>query len=299
MAFDIFKTVTNRIIDELEKGTVPWQKPWVSSGSCVSHNDGRHYSLLNCMLLGQPGEYATFNQIINVGGKVKKGSKARFVVFWKPMKKDRKAADGTVILKPDGSPEQETYFILKYYNVFRIGSDTEGVNLKYTDPVKLPCVAKADEKAQRILDNYIKGSGVTLVHEEGDRNCYTPALDRITLATMDQFISTAEYYGTAFHEATHSTMGRLSRPCGTAFMGSEVYSKEELVAELGAAALVNYCGLETEKSFRNSASYIASWLKVLKDDRKFIVSAAGKAEKAVELILSYSPDETITTDEEK
>ncbi len=301
MAFDLFQHITDRIISELEKGTVPWQKPWVSSGSCVSHNDGRHYSLLNCMLLGEPGEYATFNQIVNTpGAKLKKGAKARKVVFWKPMKRDKKTADGKIIIQSDGTPEQEVFFLLKYYNVFRIGSDTEGISLKYSEPVKMPCAAKADEKAQKILDNYIKGSGVKLVHQEGDRAFYTPSLDQLTLPLMDQFVSTAEYYGTAMHEATYSTghVSRLDRLDSTAFMGSETYSKEELVAELGSASLVNYCGLETEKSFRNSASYIASWLSVLKDDRKFIVSAAGKAEKAVELILSYSPDEAITTDEE-
>ncbi len=295
---DLLKIVTDRIITELEKGCVPWQKPWVSSGSCISHNDGRKYSLLNCILLGQPGEYATFNSIVNAGGRVKKGSKARMVVFFKPLKKAKKDAQGNVVLKPDGTPEDETIFLLRYYNVFRIGSDTEGIDLKYTSDEKLPCAAKADKKAQGILDAYIRGSGVTLVHEKGDRAFYTPSLDRITLPLMDQFISTAEFYGTALHEAAHSTghASRLNRLDSTAFMGSETYSREELVAEWTSAALVNYCGLETEKSFRNSASYIASWLQVLRNDKRFLISAATKAEKATALILSYS-GETITADE--
>ena len=105
---------------------------------------------------------------------------------------------------------------------------------------------------------------------------------------MAQFTETAEYYGTAFHEMVHSTghMKRLNRLDNTAFFGSESYSKEELVAEIGAAALVNRAGLETAKSFRNSAAYVQNWLQALKNDKRFIVSAAGKADKAVEYILA-------------
>ena len=104
---------------------------------------------------------------------------------------------------------------------------------------------------------------------------------------MAQFAATAEYYSTAFHELTHSTghKSRLDRLNRVAAFGSEDYSKEELIAEIGAAALVNHTGLETPDSFRNNAAYIQNWLQVLKDDKRFIVSAAGKAEKAVNLIL--------------
>ena len=88
---------------------------------------------------------------------------------------------------------------------------------------------------------------------------------------------------TLTHSTGHST--RLNRLDKTAYFGSEAYSKEELIAEIGASALVNHAGLETSTSFRNSAAYIQNWLKVLRDDKRFIVSASGKAEKAVSLIL--------------
>ena len=106
---------------------------------------------------------------------------------------------------------------------------------------------------------------------------------------MEQFKETAEYYSTAFHELSHSTgyQSRLNRLDRTAFFGTEAYSKEELIAEIGAAALVSYSGLETPSSFRNNAAYIQNWLGVLKGDKRFIVSAAGKAEKAVKLILNH------------
>ena len=126
-----------------------------------------------------------------------------------------------------------------------------------------------------------------LLHQEGDRAFYRPSTDEVVLPIRKQFMSTAEYYSTVFHELTHSTghASRLNRLTQAAFFGSEDYSKEELVAEIGAAALVNHVGLETSNSIRNSAAYIQNWLKVLRDDKRFIVSASGRAEKAVNLIL--------------
>lgn len=128
---------------------------------------------------------------------------------------------------------------------------------------------------------------MSITHEAGDRAFYCPSTDSITLPHMAQFAETSEYYSTAFHELTHSTghAKRLNRMNNTAFFGSEAYSKEELIAEIGASALVNVAGLETSHSFRNSTAYIQNWLQVLKDDKRFIVFAAGKAEKAVNMIL--------------
>ena len=126
-----------------------------------------------------------------------------------------------------------------------------------------------------------------LHHEAYSGAFYRPSDDSITLPQRNQFLSTSEYYSTAFHELTHSTghKSRLNRLEKTAFFGSEGYSKEELVAEIGAAALVNHAGLETPDSFRNNAAYIQNWLHVLKNDKRLIVSATGKTEKAVNLIL--------------
>ena len=104
---------------------------------------------------------------------------------------------------------------------------------------------------------------------------------------MEQFVSTPEYYAAAYHELTHSTghHSRLNRLNPNDHFGGLDYSKEELVAEIGTAVLMQHVGLETPESFRNNAAYIRHWLAVLKDDKRLIVSAAGKAEKAVQLIL--------------
>ena len=156
---------------------------------------------------------------------------------------------------------------------------------KHTE--SLPQIANNSERADSIIQDYLAREGVKLSHKAGDRAFYSPSTDSITLPMLNQFSETAEYYSTAFHELTHSTghASRLNRLDKTAFFGSEAYSKEELVAEIGAAALVNASGLETTKSLRNNAAYIQNWLTVLKNDKRFIVSAAGKAEKAVNLIL--------------
>lgn len=173
---------------------------------------------------------------------------------------------------------------LRYFNVFHI-SQTEGITAKYTQP--LPCVANPNETADTIIRDYCQREGVKIEHWQGDRAFYRPSTDSIILPLMEQFRSTSEYYSTAYHELVHSSghKSRLDRLEKTAFFGSDAYSKEELIAEIGAAALLNRTGLETASSFRNNAAYIQNWLQVLRNDKRFIVSAAVKAEKAVNLIL--------------
>ncbi|MBP3653188.1 MAG: DUF1738 domain-containing protein [Clostridia bacterium] len=283
---DIYAEITNRIIAELEKGIIPWEKPWtgVNTGA-ISHSTGRPYSLINQLMLGEPGEYITFNQCKQEGGKVKKGSKAKIVVFWKPIPHEKKDANGKPVLDEDGKPVTSIVPYLKYFQVFHI-NDCEGINPRYADGNPHNNI-EPDDAAELAIEEYLQRSGVTLKHEEGDRAYYRPSADLVVLPLREQFTSTAEYYGTAFHELTHSTghPKRLARITGTAAFGSESYSKEELVAEIGAATLLHEMGLETSGSFRNNAAYIQSWLKALKDDKHLIVSAAGRAEKAVKMIL--------------
>lgn len=271
---DIYQTVTDRMIAEMEQGIIPWKKPWMASGLAISHTTGKAYSLLNQMLLGKAGEWLTFGQVKQEGGCIRKGEKARMIVFWKFIDKE----DETT-----GEINQVPF--LRYYSVFHI-DQCDGITAKHVKP--LPEVAEADAKAETIIADYVRREGVMIENQEGNAAFYQPALDRIVLPLMKQFAETAEYYSTAFHELTHSTghMKRLARIDSPANFGSESYSKEELIAELGSAALVHHCGLETKGSFRNSAAYLQNWLQVLKNDKRFIVSAAGKAEKAVNFILT-------------
>ncbi|MBE5810361.1 MAG: DUF1738 domain-containing protein [Clostridiales bacterium] len=273
---DIYATVTERIIEQMEQGIIPWQKPWISNSKAVSHATGKPYSLLNQMLLGRPGEYLTFKQCQEAGGHVKKGEKSSVVVFWKWIEQE-----------DEETGETKEIPFLRYYNVFHI-DQCEGIQAQYTTESHFPDGASTVETAQEIIYDYLEREGVKLTHSEGDRAFYRPSTDEIILPLRKQFVSTAEYYGTVFHELTHSTghPSRLNRLDKVAAFGSDVYSKEELVAQIGAAALINHIGLETSTSFSNNAAYIQNWLSVLKGDKRFIVSAAGKAEKAVNLILN-------------
>ena len=108
---DIYAEVTSRIIAEMEKGVIPWKKPWIASGKCVSHATGKPYSLLNQMLLGRPGEYVTFNQCQQAGGRIKKGAKSQMVVFWKWIEQE-----------DEETGEKKEVPFLRYFNVFHIGS---------------------------------------------------------------------------------------------------------------------------------------------------------------------------------
>lgn len=271
---DIYQEVTDRIIAQLDQGIIPWHKPWISSGSAISHATGHSYSLLNQMLLGKPGEYITFKQCQQEGGKIRKGEKSSMVVFWKFIEQE-----------DEETHEKKQVPFLRYYSVFHI-DQCDGINPQYekrTEQIALP-----DETAEQIIAAYIQCSGVKLIHQEGDRAFYRPSTDSITLPLVAQFKDTAEYYSTLMHEIIHSTgaEGRLNRLDKTAFFGSEAYIKEELIAELGASALVSHCGIETPSSFQNNVAYIQNWLQALRNDKRLIVSASGKAEKAVDWILN-------------
>lgn len=275
---DVYQEVTDRITAQLEQGIIPWHKPWIVSGKAcaISRSTGKAYSLLNQLILGKPGEYATFAQIQKEGGRVKKGEKAAQVVFWRWLDVEDEEKSG----------EMKKIPLLKSFAVFHI-DQCEGLKPKH-DTTAAAQTLEPDAAADAIISDYLTRSGVKLVHQEGDRAYYRPSTDSVTLPTLAQFKELAEYYSTAFHELTHSTghSSRLNRLTKTACFGSEDYSKEELVAEIGAAALVNHVGLETSSSFRNSAAYVQSWLKALRDDKRLIVSAAGQAEKACNLILN-------------
>lgn len=288
---NIYEEVTDRIIAELENGIIPWKKPWcgVRSGA-ISYATGKPYSLLNQLML-EPGEYITFNQCRAKGGKVKKGAKSHMVVFWKVIFRDKKDANGNVIKDAEGKPVQECLPFLKYFNVFHV-DDCEDIEPRWNDVMPAD-PAQPVEAAEATLQDYITREHVTLRNVKQDRAYYSPALDEIVLPLMEQFPETAEYYSTAFHEATHSTghksrLNRFNLDSAAAAFGGEDYSKEELVAEIGSACIMNDLGLETKSSFRNSAAYIQNWLRALRNDKRMIVGAASRAEKAVKMILNIT-----------
>lgn len=283
----VYQMVTDRIIAELEKGVIPWQKPWSGSREgAYNYKSGRVYGLVNQLFLLHRDGYVTFNQCRALGGKVKKGSKSEVVFEWFIKSVHRSDKDGNLIVDGDGKPVAFKKFFLTYDKVFWIG-DCEGLPEK---EVESPIQNNPVEDAEKIIGDYIKRSGVVFQNDSPSNEAYySPLLDKVVVPMISQYDLVEEYYSTAFHELTHSTghSSRLNRfdTGSLAAFGSESYSKEELVAEIGAATLVNYVGIESGKSFRNSTAYIQNWLKALKDDKKLIVSASARAEKAIKLIL--------------
>ncbi len=280
--FDLYTEITDRMIAELSAGRIPWRKSWHGEHDlAISRTTGKPYSFLNQMLLRfRPGEYLTFKQCNDEGGKIRRGEKGHMIVFWKWV--DKK--DGDVILMPDGREVVEQVPILKYYTVFHI-DQTDSIKPKWTKPVTDP--VQPDEKAERIIRDYVARSGVKFIAQNGSQAFYRPGDDKVVVPAISQYDNVAEYYSTGFHELTHSTghPSRLNRITNVAAFGSEDYSKEELVAEMGSAFLVSIAGLETRESFRNSAGYIQGWLQALQNDKRLVVAAAGAAQKAVEYIL--------------
>lgn len=281
MGKSVYEMVTDRIIAQMEQGIIPWEKPWagIRSGA-YNRISKKPYSLINQMMLKHNGEYASFKQWQQLGGHVRKGAKSEIVVFWKIQPVEEKQDDGTVVKK--------SVPLLRYYNVFHI-SQIEGVEPLSKDELK---DIEPIEEAENILNDYITRENITLEHVAGDKAYYSPNRDMIHLPLMEQFKDASEYYSTAFHEATHSTMKETrcnrmeDRKGKLVAFGSDEYSKEELIAEIGSANIMNILNIETKKSFRNSTAYIQNWLEVLKNDVRFIVSASSKAEKAVKYILN-------------
>lgn len=301
--FDIYAAVTDRIVAAMEEGVIPWHKPWVLNGvkddkidsrvAAVNYVTGKPYSLLNQMLLGRPGEYLSFKQCKEAGGMVKKGEKASMVVFWKMLNCQETDKDGKPVLDSDGKIVTKTVPVLKYFNVFHI-DQCEGIKPRHEAKVEQPEESKPAvsplEVGENVIRGYVERSGVKFLTGVQDNAFYRPSADVISIPEISQYTHVAEYYSTAFHEMVHSTghksrLDRFGGSAGIAAFGDENYSKEELVAEIGSAAICNRIGIETATTFRNSVAYIQNWLAALKNDKRLIVSAASRADKAVCLIM--------------
>lgn len=289
--FDIYQAVTDRMISMMEQGRIPWEKPWSGSANIVRHVGGKPYSLLNQIMLGEPGEYLSFLQCKNEGGSIRKGAKARMVVFFKQMCYLNQDKSGNVILNDDGKPTFRVVPYLRYSRVFHV-HDCEGIKERWAADTY---ETTQDADAEKVAADYCKRTGVKLDHERGDSAYYSPRRDTVVVPCRDQFPEMSEYYSTVFHELSHSTghPSRLNRFAvnESAGFGSDSYSREELVAEISTCAILNALGLETRTSFRNNTAYVQSWLKALKNDKRMVVTAAGRAEKAARLILNRADEQ--------
>lgn len=293
----VYSVITERIVALLEKGTIPWQKPWAASaggGDSLPRNlvsrkpyRGVNVFLLHAMSYGCPF-WLTFGQAQALGGNVRKGEKATPVVFWKWLDVESTERD------ENGQRRNERVPMLRYYSVF---------NVAQCDGIEAPAPQGSDttkrthtpiEAAEQIVANMPKRP---VIAHGGDRACYWPGADRVDMPQAAAFQSGESYYDVLFHELTHATghASRLGRK-GVAgsdgewsAFGSTPYAREELVAEMGAAFLCGQAGI-VERTLQNSAAYIAGWLERLRNDPKLVVIAAAQAQKAADFILNVRHD---------
>lgn len=281
MKKSVYQMVTDRIIEQLENGIIPWNRPWTGTkDGAYNRVSGKPYSLLNQMLLLHSGEYATYKQWTEAGGQIRKGEKSEIVTFWKLQPVEEEQEDGTKIKKQIP--------LLRYYNVFHV-SQVDGVEQK-----EKPELIEHEPitEAEKVKEAYKEREQIEIREIISNEAFYSLSRDYIQVPCREQYTYIEEFYSTLFHEMIHSTgnwkrLDRLESGASARF-GSETYSKEELVAEIGAAMILNCLGIETEKTLKNSSAYVQNWLQVLKNDNKFVVSASSKAEKAAKYIFGDS-----------
>jgi antirestriction protein ArdC len=279
MSVKVYEVITDRILESLKQGVVPWRMPWNKVGGTPKNlQSGKAYRGVNVFLLSAMRYaapwFVTYKQCAARGGQVRKGEKGCPVIFWK-------VGDSDKVDPKTG--KKGKYFILRYYTVFNV---EQCDNLSYPKPeVRDVRTFEPIERCEEIVRAYKTLPGID---HGGDRACYSPSFDRISMPNKEQFEGEEEYYSTLFHELVHSTghESRLSRDgiMNPIRFASHEYSFEELVAECGAAFLCGHAGI-LDHTIDNSAAYIANWSAKLRSEPKWIVEAASKAGKASDYIM--------------
>jgi len=276
MSNKVYEIITEKIISELDKGNIPWHRPWTGTGYPKNLISKKEYRGINVFLLSCQGYaspyWISYKQAQELGGNVKKGEKSTMVVFWKQIK-----------IKDKEDNTDKTIPLLRYYRVFNT-EQCEGIENKV--PVlninhnfqSIPACEKTVQDMQKRPD----------IQHKDQRAYYNPSNDFVNMPKQESFDKEEFYYSVLFHELGHSTghKERLDRKkFAEGCFGSETYSKEELCAEMTAAFLCGSHGIE-QQTIGNSAAYIKSWLRKLKDDVKLVVLAAAQAQKASDYILN-------------
>jgi len=277
---DIYKKVTDLIIERLEAGQIAWENPVINNCRPQNLVTGHIYRGINPLILSlcETPYFMTFKQAKNIKANVKKGAKSLPVVFWSITRKTE--------LNEGGEAEEKMYYFLKYYNVFNI-SDIEDIPEKYLNKTHLEKNNNIEiQTAEKIIKNY---KNVPAFGYCSGTPHYSPSDDIIRTPKKEYFKNSNAYYSTLFHEMAHSTghekrLNRFKEYAKALHFGNKEYAKEELTAELTAGFLMS----ETGESINidNKTAYIQSWLKVLKNDNKILLQSAGRAEKATNYIMN-------------
>jgi len=283
MKRDLYEEVTAKILAQLEAGVIPWQKPWDSAGiggfpiNAITRKPyrGINVLILACSAPAAGNGWATYKQWDEIGSHVKKGEKGTTIVFFKPWTVEDKATG-----------KDKTVPVLRAFTVFHSSQVDPLPECLQPKPVaELP-------EHERIANCEAMLALARVIEAPSDRAFYRLDTDEIHLPKIGQFPNAGHYYATGLHELTHWTMhkDRCDREAKFKRFGDTAYAREELVAEMGSAFLCAHAGIEGKMQH---ASYLASWIKVLKEDSKAIVVAAGAAQKAADWVLGKAfPVET-------
>ncbi|HVB57657.1 MAG TPA: ArdC-like ssDNA-binding domain-containing protein [Candidatus Acidoferrales bacterium] len=283
---DIYAIVTEKIINLLESGVVPWRRPWTSTGLPCNLVSKKPYCGVNFFLLSASKYvspfWLTMRQANELGGHVRKGEESTAVVFWKIEDAKRSTDD---LDAEETEKQTRRRFLLRFYRVWNL----EQCELPQSVLDKLPKMETHQHDPIEAVEKIIAGmSNPPEIVRGGSKAFYSPITDRITLPPRELFISSDEEAATKIHEVVHSSGSRkrLAREglCEAAPFGSPVYSFEEMVAEMGAAYLCAEAGI-SNAVVENQAAYVSGWLKKCRGDRKLLIHAAAQAQRATDYIL--------------
>jgi antirestriction protein ArdC len=284
---DVYRKVTDAIVNAIELGVSNWRMPWHTSGkfafSPINVTSKKPYRGINTICLWaaaqqkgyERGEWATYAQWQERGAQVRKGEKATTVVFWKFANSSAESQDDGEEHTASGS----RLLFTRGYSVFN-AAQVDGYAPKPDADTPI------EERIER-ADSFFGHISARVIHL-GDRAFYSPADDSITLPPFPAFFTPVDYYSTRAHETGHWTShaSRCNRDLGKRF-GDNAYSVEELIAELTAAFVCSHLGLSSEPR-PDHAQYLASWLRVLKADKRAIFTAASKAQQAADFMIQMS-----------
>ena len=273
MQESIYDIVTNRIIENLENGCIPWIKPWHTENTLDKNiKTGNEYNGINRVILGMSGfqsnVWGSFKQWKDLGANVKLHEKGTAIVFYKPVSGVKVTSEGDEII-------YNSVFTTSY--IFN-AEQVEGIEIKPRDIEDKPFLNNVD------IDTMVLNTGANIRHS-GNSAYYKPSEDYINMPIKSDFNDEAGYYATLLHELTHwsGAKHRLDRTKGKRF-GDTAYAFEELIAELGSAFL---CEKYSVKGDIRHEGYIQSWLQALKNDNKMIFSASAYAQKSTDYIVNF------------
>ena len=288
---NLYQQVTDKIIAAMVKGVPPWRRPWRSAQNVhgnalpVNATTGKHYSGVNIPLLWMSAEergfssdrWLTYPQAKAVGGQVRKGEMCSMAIIYKSFEKQTTGDDGTRLFDEDGRPMMESLAMLKPLQLFNV-AQCDGLLDAVAGMHMQQQVTTTEDDRGSILSEHqqaqmlaiLNATGVACTSYRQNRAYYQPSTDRIVMPTTSQFVYEADYWSTLPHELVHATghSSRLNREGITSSsrkFGDPVYAFEKLVAETGSAFLCAELGVYGDVQHE---SYLASWLKVLRDDKK-------------------------------